>query len=437
MEKDPQDSIDLVEVCRLIAACRKTMLSVICFCALSAYAATFFMPTMYESKALVRARAPNESSLSALEGAYAHFGSNSAAIYIEYLKSAAVINGLTAKLQLDTPPETFAATHLRISVRKGTDIIEIAGRADAPEGAAAIANGLIAEFQAHILDTRKERKSAALCYLKQKIDESETETAAAAEAFNAFQKDEGVYIPEEQTRALLETLFRYDQMRDQSMIDRALAVKGLEKIGALLDKQNAALAAYRVAESGVVQNIRNMLVDKQIALIDLRQKYTRAHPMVKSLEEQAQALDRQLSREIEQSIASETNGLNPLQSELLKQKATSEIAASLEEERLQRIDALRRRAEAELDRLTDANTAYIKLSRKLHRSMEAYDLLVKNYEQETIRQVMNSMDIEVIDEARPPSFPSSPRRTLFAAVGAVAGAMLSAAYIAFQYQRAR
>jgi uncharacterized protein involved in exopolysaccharide biosynthesis len=64
-----------------------------------------------------------------------------------------------------------------------------------------------------------------------------------------------------------------------------------------------------------------------------------------------------------------------------------------------------------------------------------YALLTRNYEETRIQESMESMDIQVVDEANLPKKPSWPKKLLFAAVGLVLGVMISFGWLILLYNR--
>jgi uncharacterized protein involved in exopolysaccharide biosynthesis len=62
-------------------------------------------------------------------------------------------------------------------------------------------------------------------------------------------------------------------------------------------------------------------------------------------------------------------------------------------------------------------------------------VLVKNYEQTRIQEAMESMDIQIVDEADLPKRPSAPRKLLITVIGGVLGVMAAFVYVMIDYSR--
>ena len=80
---------------------------------------------------------------------------------------------------------------------------------------------------------------------------------------------------------------------------------------------------------------------------------------------------------------------------------------------------------------------YMQLQRDADIKNQIYVNLVKESENDKIKEAMESMDIQVVDEANLPreDRPSFPRKKLITAIGFVLGAMVAFGYSLVLYKR--
>lgn len=64
-----------------------------------------------------------------------------------------------------------------------------------------------------------------------------------------------------------------------------------------------------------------------------------------------------------------------------------------------------------------------------------YTNLVQQREEDKVQEAMESLDIQVIDEANLPKVPSAPRKKLIAAIGLALGCIIAFGYSLVMYKR--
>lgn len=206
-----------------------------------------------------------------------------------------------------------------------------------------------------------------------------------------------------------------------------------EKLGDMA----GASKAYNINDNGNVQSIRGKIIAAEVDLAGLREHYTDRHPTVIAAQQRLAELRQALKNEVDTVVDSNTTSLNPVQADLMKEKAENEAglaAAQASEEALEK-----RRAEVE-DHLSDFSQEvieYLQLQRDTNIKNEIYVNLVKQCEQNKIQEAMEAMDVQVIDPANLPDEdkPSSPRKKLITAIGLVLGCIIAFGYSPVMYKR--
>jgi uncharacterized protein involved in exopolysaccharide biosynthesis len=272
-------------------------------------------------------------------------------------------------------------------------------------------------------------------FLGGRLNIAKKEMEDAEIALDQFRRDTRVYAPDEQAKSALGMVDRLDQQIIELEIKKQTNDIRLQTVNAQLEKQNIALRKYNLADSEPVQQIRRNLLDKQMALVDRTQRYTEKHPEVVLIRKEVTELEEQLRREIEQSISAGTSTLNPIHSSLLQEKSNIEAAiltsASMEEVLRNQLSIIEER----LNTLSIETRNYVSLERQVRITQEMYALLTKNYEETRIQESMESMDIQVVDEANLPIEPSWPKKLLFIVVGLFMGVIISFGWLLVLYNR--
>lgn len=444
------DTIDLRKLFSLMMEKKKIVIAIIVVCTLIATIVAFVLPKSYQSTTLVRVKSNNSSTMAGYEAMAAGFGidigegsSGSPESYIELMKSREVLEPIIA--ELDLPEETkekmtaagFAKSNLEITNIKKTELITIAAYGKTPEEAQMISQGVADNFLALMTKLNKEDNSSVLKFLDERIKIAKEEMETAENKLQAYQQEHKIYAPDEQAKAIITNLNTYDttiaQLQAQSEGDSAK----LAGVTSQLEQQNASLLEYNVSDNTNIGNIRESIVNKRVELVGLQQQFTDEHPDVIKAKEELNSLEKSLSDEIVKAVNSQSVTLSPVQSNLLKDKISTEVQISVNNASLEALKAKQAEAQENIATLSADSVEYMRLERNAKITGQVYTSLVQNYEQTRIQEAKDSMDIQIIDAADLPKedMPAKPNKKLIVVIGFVLGIMFSFGYTLYNYSR--
>lgn len=443
------DTIDLKKLFSLMNEKKMIVIAIIVFCTIIATIVAFVLPKSYQSTTLVRVKSGG-SSMSGYAAMAAGFGidigggsSGSPESYIELMKSREVLEPIIAELDLPDEDkekltaEGFAKKNLEVTNIKKTDLITIAAYGKTPEEAQMISQGVADNFLALMTKLNKEDNSTTLKFLDERIKIAKEEMETAENKLAAYQQEHKIYAPDEQAKAIIANLNNYDttiaQLQAQSEGDSAK----LAGVTSQLEQQNASLLEYNVSDNTNIGNIRESIVNKRVELVGLQQQFTDEHPDVIKAKEELNSLEKSLSDEIAKAVNSQSVTLSPVQSNLLKDKISTEVQISVNNASLEALKAKQAEAQESIATLSADSVEYMRLSREATITGQVYTSLVQNYEQTRIQEAKDSMDIQIIDAADLPKedMPAKPNKKLFVAIGFVLGVMISFGYTLYNYSR--
>lgn len=443
------DTIDLKKLFSLMNEKKMIVIAIIVFCTIIATIVAFVLPKSYQSTTLVRVKS-GSSSMSGYAAMAAGFGidigggsSGSPESYIELMKSREVLEPIIT--ELDLPEETkenmtaagFAKSNLEVTNIKNTDLITIAAYGKTPEEAQMISQGVADNFLALMTKLNKEDNSSTLKFLDERIKIAKEEMETAENKLAAYQQEHKIYAPDEQAKAIIANLNNYDttiaQLQAQSEGDSAK----LAGVTSQLEQQNASLLEYNVSDNTNIGNIRESIVNKRVELVGLQQQFTDEHPDVIKAKEELNSLEKSLYDEIAKAVNSQSVTLSPVQSNLLKDKISTEVQISVNNASLEALKAKQAEAQENIATLSADSVEYMRLERNAKITGQVYTSLVQNYEQTRIQEAKDSMDIQIIDAADLPKedMPAKPNKKLVVAIGFVLGIMISFGYILYNYSR--
>lgn len=443
------DTIDLRKLFSLMLEKKKIVIAIIVICTIIATIVAFVLPKSYQSTTLVRVKSGG-SSMSGYAAMAAGFGidigggsSGSPESYIELMKSREVLEPIIA--ELDLPEETkekmtaagFAKSNLEITNIKKTELITIAAYGKTPEEAQMISQGVADNFLALMTKLNKEDNSTTLKFLDERIKIAKEEMETAENKLAAYQQEHKIYAPDEQAKAIIANLNNYDttiaQLQAQSEGDSAK----LAGVTSQLEQQNASLLEYNVSDNTNIGNIRESIVNKRVELVGLQQQFTDEHPDVIKAKEELNSLEKSLSDEIAKAVNSQSVTLSPVQSNLLKDKISTEVQISVNNASLEALKAKQAEAQENIATLSADSVEYMRLERNAKITGQVYTSLVQNYEQTRIQEAKDSMDIQIIDAADLPKedMPAKPNKKLIVVIGFILGIMISFGYTLYNYSK--
>jgi uncharacterized protein involved in exopolysaccharide biosynthesis len=440
-----EEVIDLSVLSKIVWQYKKKLLGLIVATTLVAVAVAFMLPKQYESTTLIRAKAvkPNGFSLQAAAAVSLLGGNMQSPVlaYIELMKSRSVLDPVIAQLELPQKQKenmnnvSFAKSYLKIENTKGTDLITVGGMGRSPEEAQMISSSVVDNFKQLLTRMNQSDQSLLMKFLQERIQVAKKEMNTAEQKLEKFRQQKKVFLPDDQARAAVKKITDIDQQLAQMEVQNQTNQAKLDGIDQQLAAQKLAVSKYQLADNPEIQQIRSNITNKQMALVELRQKYTEKHPSVILAEKEIAELKAKLKELVGQEVAAGTTTLNPVQSGLLQSKVETEAALLGGQAAVEGMRRIQSKNEKEISTLSTDSVTYIDLQRRVNISQEVYATLVKNYEQARIQEAMESMDIEVVDPANLPKFPAAPNKRLITALGIVVGLVLDFVYVLIVYNR--
>lgn len=443
------DTIDLRKLFSLMIEKKKIVIAIIVICTLIATIVAFVLPKSYQSTTLVRVKSGG-SSMSGYAAMAAGFGidigggsSGSPESYIELMKSREVLEPIIAELDLSDEDkekltaEGFAKKNLEVTNIKKTDLITIAAYGKTPEEAQMISQGVADNFLALMTKLNKEDNSSVLKFLDERMKIAKEEMETAENKLQAYQQEKGIYSPDDQAKALIDRLSAYDTNIAQLEAQEQANSAKLQDVTGQLEQQNSSLLEYNISDNDAIMSLRTAIVNKQVELVGLEQRYTEEHPDVIQAKQELAELKRSLDREIQSAVNSKSATLTPIQGNLLMEKVQTETAKAVTSASLDALKAKQQEAEGNISTLSADSVEYMRLLRDKNITSEVYTNLVKAYENTRIEEAKESMDIQIIDAANLPreDMPAKPNKKIIAAIGFVLGIMISFGYTLYVYNK--
>ena len=447
--ENKEDSIDLGRLASIMWDRKKITGGIIAGCTAIAIATAFILPKQYESTTLVQTRSAGNdiSGMKAMAAAMGvnvgGSGSNASPLnYIELMKSRTVLDPIIDNMDWDDPKKKptakdFAKKNLDIQNTKQTNLITVTAKGRTPEEAQMISQGVVDNFLAMQTDKNQQTQSLLVKFLNDRIENAKKESDEAAQKLADFSRENKIYSPDDQVKLAITQLDAYDKAVSDMQAQQKSAQAQYDVATQKLGEQKAGAKAYNINDNSTVQSIRSQIVAKEVALTELRQRYTDQYPDVIAAQKQLNKLRQSLVTEVNNVVDSNAATLNTAQMELLKNQAVAQAQASAAAASEEAIKGKRAEKEKELGEFPDNAMTYMQLDRDAKIKQQIYTSLVNQCEQDKIQEAMESMDIQVIDPAELPDEdkPAAPKKKLIAAIGLVLGCLIAFGYSLVVYKR--
>lgn len=269
-----------------------------------------------------------------------------------------------------------------------------------PAKAALIANTLVEEYVASLVDTNVAATGEANSQLKGRLAELQQELQANEAALQQYNTANNLLSP-----------------TGASMAEQEVSTLNQQIAGAAADvaEKRARVSAAReqiaaggggadvgaVQESVTVRDLRREQARLKVELAQMETRYGPLHPDVKKAKDQLTVIDAQIVTEIGRVISS----------------LDAEARAS--QQRYNSLLASRGRAEATLGLNNRSRVTQYELQRKVDASRAIYEAFLARSKETSAQQGLQRADASISARARPPSQPASPNKPLNFAIGLV------------------
>jgi polysaccharide biosynthesis transport protein len=309
-------------------------------------------------------------------------------------------------LQL-TEAEQVALGHFRgmLKIKRDTTsrLITISFASHSPVLAAQVTNGVVQTFIEDTFQTRHNAIMKSSEWLSRQLDDIRARMETSTKALADFQASIGVADVDGDKSTYTEHM---------SELSRQYTVAETERIqiqSLLKNMQgNDPDSLPDVRTNPVVQQLSSRLAEQRAELAQTMVVYGKNHPAAKKLQSQVDELQSQLDA----------------QKKAIVNSLKASYAAAQAREGL--MSAEMKGTTKELNQMA----RYTGLKKELQTDVELYNSLYAKVKEAGIAAASKSANIRVVDEARPPDLPSSPRRMLNLGVGLLA-ALLGGVALAF------
>jgi succinoglycan biosynthesis transport protein ExoP len=304
----------------------------------------------------------------------------------------------------EVPPELVARymRDLKIEPIEDTELVAVGFTTTNPDLSARLANAQVREFIKQGIDLNAQASEQAGQFLQNKLAELKQQVEESELALNNYRRDKGI-IP-----GLISlngsqdvVLSRLDKINEQAQ-QAHLKNLGIETQVSLID-QGHADSLPGVIDSKIIGDLKESLDNLQAQYTSLAGQYKPDYPPMAQLAGKIEGTREALKRETGNIVAS----------------IREQYAASLKDEQALD-DELKSEKEFALG-LNDAAVKYSILQREADTNKQLYNAVLKRMKDVEVTADLHASNVSIVDQATPPTSPSSPQEARDLIVAALLG----------------
>ena len=423
------EEMDLLELWNILM--KRKLQIILCFivAVVAAGVISMYMEPIYQATATLMLKNEKASTLAALDPLGALTGSSQANVmlqnYIYMLTSRTMLTDVLETMGINpVTGDDLRAVNNALTVQQvtGTEILEIKLESPDREFAADFVNTLSQKFIDTTRDDNRSDLRTAREYLAEQIEIVAAQLKEAEEKLRSFRETERVIQPMQDSSLLVQQYVQWDTELTQTQIARIEVEQRLTQIQEkLLAQDEIIISSTTIQNNPLVQSYQQRLADLEIALAGARELYTERHPEVLSLQAEIQEVRTRLANEVERVIATETQTINPIHSQLYSQLISTQVELVAINAREQAILEQRNALEGQYTNIPEKELELVRLMREVSVHEDIYLMLMTRYEEIRINEQMHSGNLQIVDPAVVPHNPIKPRVKLNIAIGGVLG----------------
>ena len=335
----------------------------------------------------------------------------------EILRSRALAERVVQRLNLASDARFFAAMEDPLGVRQGTAagrrelaiglvrghfavdmprrtrIAQLSFTSTDPSLSAKVANAFATEFIQANLQRKFDSSSYARGFVADQLEEARARLEASERELNAYARQAGLIRTRDASDKDAEqagsvTAASLMQLNQAANTAQAQRIAAEEKWNA--ERAQPLFSSQTVLGNAAVEQLIQRRADVQARLDAAKARYLPDHPAVRSLQAEKDAVEASL-----QSAANQARN---------SVRAEYQSAAAAEQRLRNQVNNLKGATLAEQDRAVRYNT----LAREADTNRQVYDGLLQRYRELNAAAGITASNIAIIDQAQPPTAPSSP-----------------------------
>lgn len=434
MEENNEEVLELRDYIEIALRRLPLMLLIFGVTLMVVVAYTLTREEVYQATAKVRVKTQGRGSISSLGELWPFMTSpyTSLDTYLQlatsrpYLEEAVKYirerSGGVVSLTVEEMEDRVREGDIKLEIPKDSEIILIRANSTLPEEAMWMVNGLA---QALVSKNQEEGRKEAVATRKfieeQLYGDSEKGTKGlyqrlleAESKMREFKEKERILALDEDVKQKVQRLAQLESDLEQAEASISTHKASVDYIKEQLKNEgDTRIAGWTIGESPTLVALREQLVDLEVKLLGLQQKYADNHPEVLAVKKQIEEINGRIDKEVQKTTLQENMQPNPLRDNLL----TAQVELLKAEASRDALSRFVSQLEGELSQLPEKEMELANLQRDVQVTENLYTTLQQRLQEARIAEATTFGNVTAEEMATLPSFPIYPRKGLNYALG--------------------
>ena len=421
-EQGQEQEIKLRDYLRIILQ-HKWLIIIIFLVVVSATAFyTIRAPRIYEGSGKVLLELTKQTDLFFSTGG---FGRNDLNNQMEVIKSTPIMIEATNKLRRHpeaagfpilaaTKPERALAGGIDVSAEREVDIIDISYKSINPLEAQAAVNSVIDSYQEENLKYSRAEVTNIRVFLEKQLDITSKKLSLSEEDLREYKILHEVFALSAETEEMIKNMVEFEASLSISQTDLQVATEKLNYLKTELSKLDKSLGEEVISiSSPLLEQFRQKLIENEskLAIFLTKKGYTTEHPELKTLSEEIDNIKSQMKIEIDKILQLNEDTFNPLdrRQKLLTDIVSAEVEYQIAKATEVALESVVEQYSIKMSGLPDAELELARLERAKSINEQVYGMLVTRYEEAKISEEGKVSNIRILESAKLPISPVSPK----------------------------
>jgi len=322
--------------------------------------------------------------------------------------------------------DNMSVRHLR-----STDMVEIKYKAPSPFEAYYVANEIAAAYIRINQEESQAEVRQVKDFLEQQLATYEEELQSSEEALKTYQEQAKVVALDNETTELVRKIADFETLYSAAKTDLEASRQRLVYIDAELERQNSNFDIETISKTTALEEFSKKIAQKesqlavyqaqtiQKGMLESTRQYTLRE--IENLVNQIDALKEQFREDVAAVAANQFVDPAQVSSSLFNSKIEVETEIHALEPKVEAFGKILERYNQELESLPEKKLQLARLMRSAQVAEKLYIMLQEKYQESRITEVGQIGNVRIIDSAKEPEEPISPKKKLNLLLGFLLG----------------
>jgi len=315
---------------------------------------------------------------------------------------------------------------------RGSNIIQISFQSNKPEISQAVANAAADVLQKRNFEFKREGVGGVRKFIESQLARYKIQLDNAETSLKDFKEKNNITSVDKEAEEVMRRLTDAEVLYNTVKTDKGSAQKRLDALQQKLAQQKSDLVpSITDIGSSWAQKLRERLVELNLQYMNLKvQGYPEDHPKMVDLRDNMERIRTDLTEKASKLAQSNESSLDPLaqMEKYVNESVSLQIELESLKARERALEKIMQEYNEQLKTLPDKEFELARYTRERDVNHKIYTTLLEKLEEAKISEAEQTSTVRVIDKAKLPVIPVSPRKRLNLVIGFLLGLIMGVVF---------